>query len=110
MLGKIYVLIWETPLWEILKAYFFDILLPKTKPIFVEIIYGPPTSINFLECFNKHLDDVNLDNETFLYGDFNKNLLHNGKYILKEIQAMQNRIPSTSLVSQYMLLPGNMMS
>ena len=31
------------------------------------------------------------------------NLLHNGKYIFKENQAMQNRIPSTSLVSQYKL-------
>ena len=92
-------------LWEILKACFFYILLPKRKPIFVGIIYRPPTSINFLVCFNKHLDDVNLGNEIFLLGDFNINLLHNGKYILKEKQAMQNRIPNrirnTSLVSQY---------
>ena len=35
-----------------------------------------------------------------LQRDFNINLLHNGKYILKENHAMQNRIPSTSLVSQ----------
>ena len=56
-----------------------------------------------MECFNKHLDDINLDNEIFLLGDFNINLLDNGKYILKENQAMQNHIPSTSLVSQYKL-------
>ena len=37
-------------------------------------------------------------------GDFNINLCHNGKYILKENQAMQNRISSTSLVSQYKLV------
>ena len=85
------------------EGMLFDILLPKTKPIFVGIIYRPPTCINFLECFNKHLDDINLDNEIFLLGDFNINLFHNGKYILKENQAMQNRIPSTSLVSQYKL-------
>ena len=36
----------------------------------------------------------------FLLGDISINLLHNGKYILKENQAMQNRMPSTSLVSQ----------
>ena len=70
---------------------------------FVGIIYRPPNSINFLECFNKHLDDINLNNEIFWLGDFNVNLLHNGKYILKENQAMENRIPSTSLVSQYTL-------
>ena len=80
-----------------------DILLPKTKPIFVGIIYRPPNNINFLECFNKALDDINLYNEIFLLGDFNINLLHNGKYILKENQAIQNRIPSTSLVSHYKL-------
>ena len=84
-----------------IKGIFLDILLPKTKPIFEGIIYRPPNNINSLECFNKHLDDINLDNEIFLLGDFNINLLHNGKYILKENQAMQNRIPSTSLVSQY---------
>ena len=86
-----------------IEGIFFDALLPKTKPIFVGVIYKPPNSINFLECFNKHLDDINLDNEIFLFGDFNINLLHNGKYILKENQAMQNRIPSTHLVSQYKL-------
>ena len=86
-----------------IEGIFFDILLPKTKPIFVGIIYRPPNSINFLECFNKHLDDINLDNEIFLLGDFNINLLDNGKYILEENQAMQNHIPSTSLVSQYKL-------
>ena len=86
-----------------IEGIFFDILLPKTKPIFVGIFYRPPTCINLLECFNKHLDDINLENEIFLLGDFNINLFHNGKYILKENQAMQNRIPSTSLVSQYKL-------
>ena len=49
------------------------------------------------------MDDINLDNEIFLLGDFNINLLHNGKYTLKENQTMQNRIPSASLVSQYKL-------
>ena len=88
---------------EDIDGIFFVILLPKTKPIFVGIIYRPPTSINFLECFDKHLDDINLDDKIFLLGHFNINLLHNGKYILKENQTMENRIPNTSLVSQYKL-------
>ena len=83
-----------------IEGIFFDILLSKTKPIFVGIIYRPPTFISFFECFNKHLDDINLDNKIFLLGDFEISLFHNGKYILKENQAMQNCIPSTSLVSQ----------
>ena len=65
---------------------FFDILLPKIKLIFVGRTYRPPTFINLLECFNKHLGDINLDNKIFLLEDFNINLFHNGKYILKENQ------------------------
>ena len=80
-----------------IEGIFLDILLPKTEPIFLGIIYRPPNNINFLECFDKHLNDINLDNEIFLLGDFSINLLYNGKYILKENQAMQNRIPSIRL-------------
>ena len=83
-----------------IECIFFDILLPKTKSILVGITYRLPTSINYLESSHKHLDDINLNHETFLHGHFSNNLLHNGKYILKENQAMQNRIPSTNLVSQ----------
>ena len=80
-----------------IEGIFLDILLPKTEPIFLGIIYRPPNNIKFLECFDKHLNDINLDNEIFLLGDFSINLLYNGKYILKENQAMQNRIPSIRL-------------
>ena len=86
-----------------IEGIFLDILLPKTKPIFVGKVYRPLNSINFSKSSNKHLDDINLDNELFLLVYFNINLLHNGKYILKQNQAMQNRKPSTSLVSQYKL-------
>ena len=86
-----------------IEGIFYDIFLPKPKTIFVGIIYRPPICINFLECFDKHLDDINLENEIFLLGDFNINVFHNGEYTLKENQVMQNLIPSTSLVSQYKL-------
>ena len=36
-----------------IQGMFLDILLPKTKSIFVGIIYRPPNNINFLECFKK---------------------------------------------------------
>ena len=101
MLGRIYVLIWEVLLWEILKGYF--LIFCYQRQIFVGLIYRPPTCISFLECFNKHLDDINLDNKIFLLGDFKINLFHNGKDILEENQALQNCIPSTSLVSQWKL-------
>ena len=63
-----------------IEGIFFDILLPKTKPVFLGIIYRPPNNINFLI----HLNDIKVDYEIFLLGNFNINLLNNGKYILKE--------------------------
>ena len=36
-----------------IEAIILDILLPKTKPIFVGIIYAPPNNIHFLEYCNK---------------------------------------------------------
>ena len=59
-----------------IEDIFLGILLPKTKTIFAGIIYRPPNNISFFECFNKHLNHINLDN---------------GKDTLKENQAMQNR-------------------
>ena len=56
-----------------IEGIFLEILLSRTKSIFVGIIYRPPNNINFLEYFDKHLDDINLDNEIFLLGDFNIN-------------------------------------
>ena len=41
-----------------------------------------------MECFDRHLNDINLDNKIFLLGDFNINFFHNDNYILKENQAM----------------------
>ena len=60
----------------------FDILLPKTKPISVGNIYRTPNNINFLGCFDMYLDDINFDNEIFLLGNFNINLLCNGEYTI----------------------------
>ena len=96
MLDRIYVLIWEVPLWDIEGIFCYKTSLFRKT-------HRPLNSINFFECFKEHLDNINLDNEIFLHVDFNINLIHNGKYILKENRAMQNCIRSTSLVSQYKL-------
>ena len=85
-----------------MRAYFWIFCYLRQKKIFAGIIYIPPNNINFLNCFEKHVDDINFDNEIFLVSDFNVNL-YNGKYIFKGNQFMQSRIPSTSLVSQYKL-------
>ena len=67
---------------EEIKNIFFEILLPKTKPILVRIIYRSPSQINFL---NKII------NKNFPFSDtytkemyFNINMSENNKYIVQE--------------------------
>ena len=63
----------------------FDILLPKSKPINIGVFYRPPNQANFMELIVKSFSLLNLkDNEIYLLGDFNINLLQNGNYILNK--------------------------
>ena len=40
------------------RKYFLKILLPKTKPLIVEIIYRSPNQSNFLEILNANFDKL----------------------------------------------------
>ena len=57
---------------------FFKILLRKTKPITVEIIYRPPNQNNFLQTLKQTLAKLDtLQKELYILGDFNINLYQN---------------------------------
>ena len=61
-----------------------DILLPKSKPIAVGIIYRP-NQVDFIDHFNNALGKVIFQsNEIYLHGDFNVNLFFEGHYVLKK--------------------------
>ena len=60
---------------------FFEILLPKTKPIVKGIIYRPSTP-NFLEIPNKNFRTIGPDGkETYMFCDFDINIYKNDKLI-----------------------------
>ena len=62
-----------------------DILLPKSKPITVGIIYRSPNQIYFIDRFNNALGRLLFQsNEIYLLGDFNINLFFEGHYVLKK--------------------------
>ena len=66
-----------------LKMFIFEIHLPKTKPITVGIVYRPPNQTNFIKTLNENFAKLDTTNkETYILGDFNINLYHNGKYII----------------------------
>ena len=66
-----------------IENIYFEIHLPKTKPITVGIVYRPPNQTNFIKTLNENFAKLDTNNkETFILGDFNINLYHNGKYII----------------------------
>ena len=46
---------------NVIKNIFFKILLPKTTPITVGIMYRPPSQTNFLEILNMTFEKVDTD-------------------------------------------------
>ena len=80
----------------------FDILLPKSKLITKGIFCRPPNKTNSMKLIVKSFSLLNLkDNEIYLLGDFNINLLQNGNYILnrKGLAACQG--PVHTLINKY---------
>ena len=66
---------------------FFEILTPKVRPIAIGIFYRPPNENDFFNIFSNEFQQIDSKtNEIYLLGDFNINLLQNGKFILKENQ------------------------
>ena len=67
----------------------FDLLLPKTKPISIAIVYKPPIDNQFLDYLSRGLNDFNLmENDLFVLGDTNINILNNGENIFDNYKAM----------------------
>ena len=85
-----------------IEHVFFDLLIPKVKPISIGIFNRPPNVNNFLETFFNDLKHIDLHkSEVFFLGDFNVNLLLNDKFILKENQSIDFRNLSSPLVTKY---------
>ena len=85
-----------------LEHVFFEILLPKVKPIAIGIFYRPPNVNNFLEILSNDFTKVDIrKKEIYILGDFNINLLQNGKFILKENQSNIFKIDTTPLINKY---------
>ena len=71
---------------------FVDILLPKTKPILVGILYNP-FKPDFLDKLSPAITITdNFDNqEVYMLGDLNINLWYEGKYIFQDDKILSPR-------------------
>ena len=81
---------------------FSKILILKVKPIAIGIFYRPPNENDFLNIFSNDFQKIDIKtNKIYLLGDFNINLLQNGKFILKENQSYKLKSSSSALVNNY---------
>ena len=85
-----------------IEHIFFEVLIPKVKPIAIEILYRLPNENDFLNRFSNDFQQIDSKtNEIYHLGDFNINLLQNEKFILKENQSHKLENSSSVLVSKY---------
>ena len=81
---------------------FFDLLIPKVKPISIGIFYRPPNANAFLETFQNDLTLTDFTkSEVYFLGDFNINLLQNNKFVLKENQPHDSKNLNSPLLPKY---------
>ena len=77
-----------------IENIFIDLLLPKTKPITVGIVYKPPHQTGFIEKITANFNSLNVaDTEMYVFGDLNINLLQNSKYILENTKNITKSFP-----------------
>ena len=70
----------------------FDLLLPKAKPISINIVYKLPTGNDFLDNLSKGLNDFNrMENYVFILGDTNIDILNNDEKISDKYKDMSER-------------------
>ena len=66
-----------------IENIFVDILLPKTKPFSIGVFYRPPSQNDFIDLVSEDFDKLlPEEKEIYILGDFNINVLLNGKSIL----------------------------
>ena len=102
ILEMICVLISTTFFQILLNIFFFKFLIPKVKPITIGIFYRSPNENDFLNIFSNEFQHIDSKpNEIYVLGNFNNNLLQNGKFIFKENQSNELKRSSSSLVNKY---------
>ena len=79
---------------NVIENIFFEILLPKTSPITVGIMYRPPSQTNFLEILNMTFEKVDTDKKRDIcYWQF-QHKHHNNRYIVRDDNTISSKFLS----------------
>ena len=85
-----------------IENVFFNLLIPKLKPLSIGIFYRPPNVNAFLEIFLNNLKFIDFKKtEVYFLGDFNTNLVVDDNFVLKENQSLDFRNLNCSLMSKH---------
>ena len=86
-----------------IENVFVDILLPKTKPFSVGILYRPPNQNSFLDVVNENICKLSPEStDVFILGDININVFLNGKNILQDKKTyLDNTLPLETNLKKY---------
>ena len=79
-----------------LENAFIDFLFPKTKSISVGIFYKPPSQTRFSVQIVTEFESLELNNELYILGDFNIDLLFKGNCILNKTHKSKNHFTDFS--------------
>ena len=94
ILEMICVLISRTFFQILLNTLFFEILIPKVKPIAIRIFYRHPNENEFLNVFSNEFQQIDSrTNEIYFFGDFNTKLFKMENLSSKKISHMNLKVP-----------------
>ena len=92
-----------------IENIFLDILLPKTKPILIGILYRPPDQSKFLDNLSTSISQTCSFNEQEVYilGDLNINLINSQKLNILQMESnnTKNSAHYTGLNNSLLYLP-----
>ena len=94
---------------NVIENIFFEILLPKTTPITVGIMYRPPGQTNFLENLNIIFEKIYKDQkQIYILDDFNMNMYPNNGHIARDDNTISSKFLCYDLKNYHQLctLPG----
>ena len=80
-----------------LEDIWFELFLPKTKPIFIGTCYRAPDNNKIIECLENTLSKLQPDSEALILGDFNICLL-NKSNLSKRYEELLNSFNFTQLI------------
>ena len=90
------------------ETSFIEIVMPKSRPVLIGILYRPPDKYDFVNCLERKFSDTNIieSQKCYLLGDININFQPNDKEIFrnKSANTINKEIPhlTTSYLEFYL--------